>query len=125
MTRNSATPGKQAPAGRTAVPEKQAPAGRTAVPEKAPVGQVAVPDRPTTGAPTRYTHLQSGQLARAASHVVKQGDSLWGIARANLGGSPSNARVAGEVKRLWDLNDVVIGTGNPDLIMVGQRLKLR
>ncbi len=67
---------------------------------------------------------QAGAL-KGGSYVVKPGDSLWGIARANLGGSPSNARVAGEVKRLWDLNDVEIGTGNPDLIYAGQRLKLR
>ena len=57
--------------------------------------------------------------------MVRPGDSLWRIARANLGGSPSNARVAGEVQRLWDLNGVAIGTGNPDLIYAGQRLKLR
>ena len=67
---------------------------------------------------------QAGAL-KGGTYVVKPGDSLWRIARANLGGSPSNARVAGEVKRLWDLNDVEIGTGNPDLIYAGQRLKLR
>ena len=73
---------------------------------------------------------QGRQDARAGAqkggtYVVRPGDSLWGIAKATLGGSPSNARVAGEVKRLWDLNDVEIGTGNPDLIYAGQRLKLR
>ena len=62
---------------------------------------------------------------KGGTYVVRPGDSLWRIARANLGGSPSNARVAGEVQRLWDLNGVAIGTGNPDLIYTGQRLKLR
>lgn len=62
---------------------------------------------------------------KGGTYVVRSGDSLWGIASASLGGSPSNARIAGEVQRLWDLNGVKIGTGNPDLIYAGQRLKLR
>src|SRR5207247_1795305 len=38
--------------------------------------RVGVPDRPTAGAPTRYTDLRSGQAARV---VVRPGDSLWSI----------------------------------------------
>ncbi len=58
-------------------------------------------------------------------YVVRPGDSLWRIAGENLGGSPSNAQLAREAERLWDLNGVTIGTGNPDLIYPGQRIKLR
>lgn len=60
-------------------------------------------------------------------HVVQSGDSLWTVARAELGGTarPSNARIATEVNRLWSINAKAVGTGNRDLIYPGQRLKLR
>jgi hypothetical protein len=36
----------------------------------------------------------------------------------------SNAEVAAEVRRLWNLNASRIGTGDPDLLMVGTKLVL-
>jgi nucleoid-associated protein YgaU len=56
---------------------------------------------------------------------VRRGDSLWSIARAQLGGDASNARIAAEVQRLWALNARRIGTCDPNLIFPGQRLRLR
>ena len=35
------------------------------------------------------------------------------------------AAIAREVNRLWELNRERIGTGDPDLVMVGTRLMLR
>ncbi|NEA30960.1 LysM peptidoglycan-binding domain-containing protein [Streptomyces sp. SID13031] len=96
--------------------------GRTAVPKKGPVEQVAVPDRPTSGAPTRYTHLQSGQLARAASQVVKRGDSLWSIAAAELGPHATDEAIAARWPQWYSANRQLIGP-DPDLIHPGQVLK--
>ena len=59
------------------------------------------------------------------SHVVEAGESLWSIARRLLGPDASPAQVAREVDRLWELNKERIGTGDPDLLMVGVTLRLR
>lgn len=58
-------------------------------------------------------------------HIVQSGDTLWAIATAHLGGSPTPAEVAREVERLWNLNANAIGTGDPDLLLVGQKLRMR
>jgi hypothetical protein len=58
-------------------------------------------------------------------HVVGPGESLWSIARDLLGREASTARIAREVSRLWELNKTRIGTGDPDLLMAGTRLRLR
>jgi len=64
--------------------------------------------------------------ARAADgrvHVVRPGESLWSIARDQLG-SASAAQIAQQVNRLWELNKQRIATGDPDLLMVGTTLEL-
>jgi hypothetical protein len=58
-------------------------------------------------------------------HVVRANESLWSIARDLLGDQASAARIAREVNRLWELNSGRIGTGDPDLLLAGTRLKLR
>jgi hypothetical protein len=58
------------------------------------------------------------------THTVQAGESLWSIASDFLGSDASPARVAREVNRLWELNRDRIGTGNPDLLMVGTTLRL-
>lgn len=67
------------------------------------------------------------KASEPAVHVVKPGDSLWTVARTQLGGAgrPTNERIATEVDRLWTLNSAAIGTGDRDLIYPGQRIKLR
>jgi nucleoid-associated protein YgaU len=62
---------------------------------------------------------------RMRFHVVRRGESLWSIASARLGRGASSAAVAGEVARLWALNRARIATGDPDLLPVGVRLRLR
>jgi nucleoid-associated protein YgaU len=57
--------------------------------------------------------------------VVERGESLWTIARDLLGGNASVAAIAREVSALWERNKTRIGTGDPDLLMVGTRLRLR
>ena len=56
---------------------------------------------------------------------MQRGESLWSIAKDLLGEDASVARIAREVNRLWELNSARIGTGEPDLLMVGTRIALR
>jgi LysM repeat protein len=62
---------------------------------------------------------------RAATHVIKPGQSLWLIAQDLVAKQASIAQVALKVDRLWQLNAAQIGTGNPDLIFPGQKLRLK
>ena len=57
--------------------------------------------------------------------VVQPGDSLWAIAKRLLGPNASPAEIARKVNRLWELNRERIGTGRPDLLLVGTKLRLR
>jgi LysM domain len=57
--------------------------------------------------------------------VVQPGDSLWAIAKRLLGPHASPAEIARKVNRLWELNRERIGTGRPDLLLVGTKLRLR
>jgi hypothetical protein len=61
----------------------------------------------------------------ASTHVVEPGQSLWVIAQGVLGEPAGIARIAFEVRRLWQLNAARIGSGDPDLIFAGQELRLR
>jgi LysM domain len=58
------------------------------------------------------------------AYTVREGDSLWSIARRLIGPEASVGRIAREVSRLWELNRDRIGTGNPSLINVGTVIKL-
>lgn len=66
-------------------------------------------------------HAKPGDQA----HTVQQGESLWSIATDLLGDGATTARVAREVHHLWQLNRDQIGTGDPNLLMVGTKLVLR
>lgn len=59
------------------------------------------------------------------THTVRAGESLWSIASDFLGSDASTARTARVVNRLWQLNRERIGTGDPNLLMVGTTLRLR
>lgn len=79
--------------------------------------------------PARRTAPRHDTGARAAAHggrvhVVVADESLWSVARDQLGRGASNTDIAREVHRLWELNAKEIATGNPDLLMVGTKLKL-
>jgi hypothetical protein len=87
---------------------------------------------PTSRATTRTVALRVASAVPSVrvrpgdrSHVVRQGESLWSIAKDALGGHASSARVAAEVDRLWELNRATIGTGDADVLPVGTRLTLR
>ncbi|MBA3867133.1 MAG: LysM peptidoglycan-binding domain-containing protein [Solirubrobacterales bacterium] len=63
-------------------------------------------------------------LAGSRSHTVRPGECLWSIAEGVLPAGASDARTAAEVARLWSLNAARIGTGDPNLIMVGTVLRV-
>jgi outer membrane biosynthesis protein TonB len=105
-------------------------------PERSPTGQLpSAPPAPAT-IPVQEPAVVTQAIAPAADtpdepigdgrfHVVAPGDSLWSIAKRLLGPEASMAGIAREVNRLWTLNQDRIGTGDPDLLMVGTRLRLR
>ncbi len=67
----------------------------------------------------------SSSSSGGSTRVVQPGQSLWAIAQGLFGGSASIAQVALQVDRLWQLNADRIGSGNPDLIFPGLRLRLK
>jgi LysM domain len=95
--------------------EPAAPLPAAAVAETVPVVQASAPSEAS----------QPPLPETARWHVVESGESLWSIARRLLGPDASPGRIAREVDRLWELNRDRIGTGNPDMLMVGARLRLR
>lgn len=61
--------------------------------------------------------------APPASHRVVEGDSLWALARGQLGPDASDARVAATWPRWYAANVERIGS-DPDLLIPGTRLRL-
>jgi nucleoid-associated protein YgaU len=59
------------------------------------------------------------------TYIVRAGDTLWQIAASLLGPDAGPDAVASEVQRLWTLNADRVGSGDPDLIVPGERLRLR
>lgn len=116
-------------------PEERRPVarpGRAAVgPDERPAvaRRVGVPDRPTDGAPTRYTALGSGRQVRPVDpasssrhRVVRRGDSLWAIAAAELGPGAPDAAIAARWPEWYAANAPVIGT-DPEFLLPGQVLR--
>jgi hypothetical protein len=77
------------------------------------------------GAPlTRPATPASPRTAAGTVVVVEPGDSLWAIARRLAGPGASNEAVYRAVVEIWDLNARGIGTGDPNLIFPGTRLRM-
>jgi hypothetical protein len=84
---------------------------------------VALTDR---GGPlTRHAaRAGAGAASSPGVVVVHAGDSLWAIARRTLGPAASNEAVQRQVVTIWDRNAGRIGTGDPNLIFPGTRLRI-
>jgi hypothetical protein len=93
----------------TPAPAASVPAANAAEPGEAAIVEASVPS----------------DLGNRRFHIVRPGESLWSIAEQLLGRRASAASIALEVRRLWRLNRHRIGTGDPDLLVVGVRLRLR
>jgi LysM domain len=100
--------------------EPAAPEAPLAVTEPAATETPAVATEPVAGAVS-----VAAPLGRGRFHVVRRGDSLWSIASRLLDPDASDSAVALEVRRLWRLNAERIGTGDPNLLRVGVKLRLR
>jgi hypothetical protein len=59
-----------------------------------------------------------------AVHRIQPGESLWAIARAELGPRATNRQVATLVARVWEANARTLRSGDPDLIYPGERLEM-
>jgi hypothetical protein len=111
------------------------PSATQAGPETAPVVEPPPPAAPPVEAPEPAPSPPAappaavveapGALQGHRLHTVRPGESLWSIATALLPPGAGNAEVAAEVQRLWRLNADRIGTGDPNLILVGTVLRLR
>jgi LysM domain len=91
--------------------------------ESEPAAIVNDQGMPAVAEPVAARPSKSNTDARI--HIVRPGESLWSIAQGLLGSDASAMRIAAEVARLWELNRDRIPSGDPDLISVGQQLKLR
>jgi nucleoid-associated protein YgaU len=58
------------------------------------------------------------------TYVIQPGDSLWAIAQRSVGAGASNASIWNRVIQIWNKNEKRIGTGDPDLIYPGTKLRL-
>jgi len=133
---------QQAPEAKTSEPvvnksivaPTQRPAGKQAASSAATAGEAAPASEPSeeeapsapAPQPAATPPADHGRhLGGKDSYVVQSGDCLWHIAAALLPGGASDAEIAGEVARLWALNEDSIGTGDPSLIYAGTTLRLR
>lgn len=80
-------------------------------------------DRDAGGAPTVSEHntpVPPETTASSTLYVVRSGDSLWGIAAAQLD-SPTDAEITERWKAIWKANRRVIGDA-PEFIRPGMEL---
>jgi nucleoid-associated protein YgaU len=106
--------------------EKASTVRLTDQPQDAGPARLGVPDRPTEGAPTRYTDLRSGReikTTKTGRRVVRPGDSLWALVAAELGPDATDPVVAARWPQWYAANRGVIGP-DPDLILPGQVLRI-
>jgi hypothetical protein len=108
--------------------EEQAASSGVTAGEAAPASEPSEEEAPSAPAPQPAATPPADHgrhLGGKDSYVVRSGDCLWHIAAALLPGGASDVEIAGEVARLWALNEDSIGTGDPSLIYAGTTLRLR
>jgi Putative peptidoglycan binding domain/LysM domain len=84
------------------------------------------PIAPPTAPPAPAQGPADDQSADAVTYTVRPGDALWPIARDQLAPNSSDEQVAGKVADLKELNvEDHIQSGDPDVIVAGEKLRLR
>jgi hypothetical protein len=107
-------------------PAPEPPPAAQAVPVAEPTAASQTAPAPAVPVSAQVASSDKGGAARGARfHTVRPGESLWSIAADLLGDRATVPRIAREVNRLWELNDERIGTGRPDLLFAGTRLRLQ
>jgi peptidoglycan hydrolase-like protein with peptidoglycan-binding domain len=106
-------------------PATPSPAPARPAPEPPPAPAPAgVPSSPAPAVPVERS--ADGRSADAVTYTVRPGDALWPIARRQLAPDSSDHDVASKVEDLEALNfDERIGSGDPDVIVAGEELRLR
>ena len=103
-------------------------------PDPAPAGPAPEPPPATTPArvpqpaapAVPVQRPAAGRRADAVTYTVRPGDALWPIARSQLAPDSSDHEVARKVADLEALNvEGRIGSGDPDVIVAGEKLRLR
>ncbi|HEX4307194.1 MAG TPA: hypothetical protein VHZ54_14255 [Solirubrobacterales bacterium] len=116
------------------VQRSEAPPPAPAAPMATPVGEgaaslpepVEVPEPVVSqAAPPPATAEPAANLKGRRSYTAAPGDCLWSIATALLRPGASSAEIEAEIARLWRMNAARIGTGDPNLLLVGTVLRLR
>jgi nucleoid-associated protein YgaU len=81
------------------------------------------------GSKGRRVHIVTGHDARVAAskgtYVVREGDNLWSIAARRLGGGATPQQIEAGLRVIWAANAADIPSRDPDLILPGQRLRMR
>lgn len=117
VANQSITAPKQMPARHSA----SAVASEETAPPAEPAQREAPPSQPVAAA----SNGSGRNLTGKDLYRVRPGDCLWAIAAELLPPSAGSAEIAQAVQRLWRLNANQIGTGDPNLLMVGTELRLR
>jgi hypothetical protein len=76
------------------------------------------------GGPAKATPVSTHTAGARGMVVIRPGDSLWAIARRLVGPRASDGAVETKLVAIWNLNSRRIGTGDPNLIFPGTRLRL-
>ncbi len=80
--------------------------------------------RPSAVDTAARSHPGGSAAAVGSTVVVAAGDSLWSIATRLAGPGATNAAVERRLAAIWNANEQRIGTGDPNLIFPGTRLRV-
>jgi nucleoid-associated protein YgaU len=93
-----------------------------------PAPSLPPPSRPSPSAPTPRTPAPATAPVSPRTHVVRPGDNLWLIARAELhrrgGARPDDAAIARYLDVVIAANVASLRSGDPNLIFPGEVVAL-